>query len=250
MLTTHEAFEARTGDGAAGVFLLCEHATERLPSPWRWPDEDEHLKGTHWAFDPGARALTLELASALNAGAVLARHTRLLIDPNRDELHRDLFRLVADGQEVALNRALSGPERTIRLERYYRAFHFAVDRALTRDPAPVLLSLHTFSALYEGEARSMAMGVLFNDDEPAARRLGAHLEQEFSGVAYNEPWSGREGLMYSVETHARRHRRVAIELELRNDLALDPRFRGRLVASLVRYFSPSRPTSSERLQGR
>jgi len=65
------------------IILTCEHASERMPEPFRFPEEDAWLVGTHWAYDLGAADLTRELADAIGAAAVLSRFSRLLIDPNR-----------------------------------------------------------------------------------------------------------------------------------------------------------------------
>jgi predicted N-formylglutamate amidohydrolase len=236
MLEVCESHEVVRGAVEAPVFLSCEHASERLPAPFTWPEGDRRLVGTHWAYDLGARELTLELAAALNASAVLSRFTRLLADPNRPEDHGDLFRAVAEGEPVLLNQAVSASERELRLSRYHRPYHAAVDAELGRVRAPVLLAIHSFTPLYEGKVRTVELGVLFDREEQAAEALGAALAAELPGVAYNEPWSGKAGLMYSCERHAERHGRLALELEVRQDLAVMPEYRARLIDVLVRHF--------------
>jgi predicted N-formylglutamate amidohydrolase len=235
-LVVQEAFEDVKGELDAPIFLTCEHASDRLPGPWQWPVQDTRLLGTHWAFDLGAREVTLELAAALRASAVLSRFTRLLVDPNREEQHRDLFRGSAEGAEILLNRALDPRQREVRLSRYYRPFHVAVDRALAQTRAPILLSVHSFTPLYEGVTREVQLGVLFNKEEAAAERLVDALSRSFEGVARNEPWSGRDGLIFSAESHAERHGRIPLEIEVRQDLATDPAYRSKLVAVLSAYF--------------
>ncbi len=235
--SVHEAFESIVGRPEAPIFLTCEHASEILPDPWLWSEDDRRLIGTHWAYDLGAREVTIELAQALNASAVLSRFTRLLIDPNRDESNPDLLRRVADGQAVELNQEVTAQERARRLEAYYRPFHAAVDRALSETAAPVLLSVHTFTPVYEGQIREVELGVLFNRELKAAHGLGEALSASFSGVAYNEPWSGLDGLIFSAEKHADKYGRCALELEIRQDRAEDPVYRAKLVNVLAEYFA-------------
>lgn len=235
-VVVEEAFEKRVGASRAPIFLTCEHASQRLPEPYRFPEADQHLIGTHWAYDLGARELTLELADALDASAVLSRFSRLLIDPNREEDHPDLLRSVAEGKPVALNQHVTAQERERRVKAYYRPFHEAIDAELSAVAAPVLLSVHSFTPVYEGQVRKVELGVLFNREEAAARELGRALEREFDGVAYNEPWSGKVGLIFSAESHAERHGRCALELEIRQDLAEKPDYRARLVQVLARFF--------------
>lgn len=236
-LVVEEAFEEIRGAPDAPIFLTCEHASDRLPGPWQWPVQDTRLLGTHWALDLGAREVALELAIALRASAVCSRFSRLLVDPNREEHHGDLFRRSADGAEILLNRDVTPSDSEARLAGYYRPFHAAVDRALSSSRAPVLLSVHSFTPLYEGVAREVQLGVLFNREERAADELVRALSSRFDGVAHNEPWSGREGLIFSAESHAERHGRVALEIEVRQDLATDPEYRAKLVSVLAAYFS-------------
>lgn len=235
-LQTFEAYELVTGDPTAPVFLTCEHASQRMPAPWVWPEHDRRLLDTHWAYDLGAREVTLELADALGASAVLSRFSRLLIDPNRQDNHDDLFRSLADGEPVLLNIGLEQAERERRITHYHRPYHDAVDAALAATRAPVLLSIHSFTPVYQGEVRSVELGVLFNHEEQAALALGATLSARFANVAYNEPWSGRMGLIYAAERHAERHGRVALELEVRQDRAIDRAYRRELVAALAEHF--------------
>lgn len=231
--TRSHAVEELAGAREAPLFLTCEHASQLLPEPWRWHARDERLVGTHWAYDLGARELTLELAAVLGASAVLSRFTRLLVDPNRDEEHGDLFRAHADGEPVLLNASIADDERARRIAEYHRPYHAAVDGALVASDAPVLLSIHSFTPRYQGEVREVELGVLFNHDEEHATLLGQKLAQHFPQVAYNEPWSGRLGLIYAAERHAERHGRRALELEVRQDRALDPDYRAALVRAIA-----------------
>jgi predicted N-formylglutamate amidohydrolase len=222
----------RMGRGA-GVIVTCEHASERLPAPWQWPREDRWLLGTHWAFDLGAASLTREYAETVGCVAVLARFTRLLCDPNRPESSPTLFRTEAEALPVHLNAHLDDAERERRLERYYRPFHEAVSREVAATHADVLLAMHTFTPVYDGFVRELEVGVLFDHEEALAERLVRGIADAGFLVEPNEPYSGREGLIHVAHTHAERHGRRAIEIEVRQDLATDPAFRARFVPVLA-----------------
>jgi predicted N-formylglutamate amidohydrolase len=168
--------------------------------------------------------------------AVLSRFSRLLADPNRPEDHETLFRAMAEGEPVELNASITPEEREIRLDGYYRPFHEAVDREVAATHAPILLAMHTFTPLYEGNPRALEVGVLFDREEALALRLVELFRSAGLRAAPNEPYSGRAGLIHVVERHARTHDRRAIEMEVRQDLAVDPAFRARflpLLAELV-----------------
>lgn len=223
--------------GAGPILITCEHATQRMPPGWSWPDEDRWLMDSHWAYDIGARDIVLELRRALGATAVLSRYSRLLIDPNRIEDSPTLFRTRAEGRPVHLNTALlDDAERARRIEHLLRPYHAGLDMAVRESRAPTLLAIHSFTEVYEGQPRELEVGVLFDRDEGLATRVAEALARKHLEVALNEPYSGKNGLMYSVDRHARAHSREAVELEVRQDLAADPAFRATFVEWLAEIF--------------
>jgi predicted N-formylglutamate amidohydrolase len=237
MREIHDAYEAIAGAPKTSVFLTCEHASERLPAGYSWPEADRWLVGTHWAYDLGAADIVRELAEALEAPAVLSRFSRLLIDPNRSKDDATLFREEAEGRRVFLNTDLTDEERARRIQGYYVPFHEAIDGNLGPHGAEILFSIHSFTPVYEGETRPMEIGVLFNTQDDLGQRATRHLEDAGFVTVENEPYSGKAGLIYSAEHHAGNHDRKALELEVRQDLSVQPEFRARLVDALARFFS-------------
>ena len=234
VVETEEAFEIVRGGTEGGVFVTCEHASERMPEPWSWPDADRRLLGTHWASDLGAADLAREYAAETRTVAVLSRFSRLLCDPNRGELEPSLFRDVAERAPVHLNREISPSDRERRLHHYHRPFRAAVAREIDRHQGlHTLLSVHSFTPLYEGQPRWLEIGVLFDREE----ELGEQLVSAFARAGFhtrpNEPYSGKDGLIHSAALHADRVGIRAVELEVRQDLAVDPAFRARLLAVLA-----------------
>ncbi len=224
-------------DAQAPLLLSCEHASQALPG-WSLPDEDHWLVGTHWAYDLGAAELTRELAELTGAAAVLAGFSRLVVDPNRPLDSPTLFRDRAEGRSIAFNRALDDAERERRIG-CWRAYHEALDRMFATSRAPLALSLHTFTPLYEGASRSMEIGVLFDREEALAAELHRRLSAAGFAARLNEPYSGREGLIYAVDRHATDHGRRALELELRQDLSVDPAVRRRIARVLADFAQAS-----------
>ena len=235
--TLGDAAEVIGGRADVSVVLCCEHASERLPGRWRWSPSDARLAGTHWAFDLGAADLTRELADRLGAPAVLARFSRLLVDPNRPEDSPTLFRDVAEGLPVELNVSLREEDRVQRLAEFYRPYHAALDATVQASLAPVLFSVHPFTDEYEGQPRAMELGVLYNHEDALGLALHAHLVSDGYRALANEPYSGKDGFMHSADTHSLRHRRRAVELEVRQDLCVDPAYRARLVRSLEAFLT-------------
>jgi predicted N-formylglutamate amidohydrolase len=235
LVEENESFASYVFGETSGVIVTCEHASEGVPEGWRWPTEDARLRGTHWAFDLGAEAVALEYAEAVKARLVCARFSRLLADPNRPEGSPTLFRPICDGVPVVLNTGITDADREARLTRLYRPLHRAIDQAARLSTtAHTLFSIHSFTPLYEGQPRTMEVGVLFDKEESLAAALMMALDDAGFAVRANEPWSGKDGLMYVADTHSAAHQKRALELEVRQDLAVDPAFRARLIPVLAR----------------
>ncbi len=213
-----EAYEVLAGADPR-LLLTCEHASARLPQPWAWPEADAWIQGTHWAIDLGARELTLDLSRALDAPAVLARFSRLLIDPNRPLDSATLIRDEAEGRALHLNRGIEPADRARRIDDYYRPYHQRIDQALRERAQAALLSVHTFTPVYDGAARSMEIGVLFERCPELGERFAAQLRAGGWSTAVNEPYSGADGFAFSPEDHGARHRPPSASGAVRQNVA-------------------------------
>ncbi len=229
------AYEIFVGTGGeAPLLITCEHASNRLPEPWQWHPQDQRLVDTHWAWDPGAADVVRELADEVGAAAVLARFTRLLVDPNRPLDASDLFRELCDDQPVALNLDITESDRHRRLSLYYEPYHDAIDTVIAERRPDFLLAIHSFTPLYEGHNRSVEIGVLHCDQPELASRWRDLLAESGMDVRVNEPYSGGDGFMYSPWRHASNAGCPGLELELRQDLLAHNDRRAELV-EWIRY---------------
>ncbi len=233
----HTAVETIVGDGNERFVLTCEHAGVALPPPWRWSEEDMWLVDTHWACDIGAAAFTRVLAAHAAAPAVLSTFTRLLVDPNRPLDSDTLFRGEAEGRAIALNASVDQAEAARRLDGFYWPYHRAASRMVGASRAEVVLGIHTFTSNYEGNSRSLEVGVLFDREDELGSRLVDHLRQAGFVAAPNEPYSGKEGLAYSPVLHADEFGKRALEIEARQDLIVDAEFSRQLADSLSQFLS-------------
>ena len=230
-----DACEVVAAPGPSALVLSCEHASVRLPDGWSWPAEDRWLLEQHWSHDIGAAALTREIARAAAAPAVLAGFSRLLVDPNRPLDSDTLFRAHADDRPVHLNRHVDADDRK-RREAYWHGYHQQVAAMAAGPGAEVIFAVHSFTPSYEGAARSFEIGVLFDEEEALATELAAALSP-FASTRLNEPYSGKEGLIYAADRHAREHGLRAIEIEVRQDRIIDPAFRAQIVAATLKVLA-------------
>ncbi len=231
--------------GAAGRrpwLLVCDHAGRAFPAALARLGLPIEATWRHIAWDLGAGALACALAERLDAPAILANYSRLVVDCNRRLEDPSAFAVHGDGDRIPGNEALTDQDRCRRAVACYRPYHEAIASHLAaqraRALAPVLVAVHSFTPVFRATARPWHVGVLWDHDDRIARPLLAHLRREPGlVVGDNEPYSGRYPADYTVWEHAGREGRPVICLEVRQDLLLTPagvaEWSGRLAAALL-----------------
>lgn len=216
------------------ILLTCEHASNHLPEPYSWHEDDLQFKDTHWGYDIGAREATIELAHKIGSVALLTKVSRLLIDFNRLVCSDSLIRTHCDGVQLQLNKELDVHERYRRINDFHVPFYHVLGEVTGHVDPEFVFSVHTFTPNYQGSIREVQIGVLHEDENrDIAHHMVKELRYQGFDARYNEPWSGEKGIMagnvaarsYNMD----RPRTRGIELEIRNDLASDPGTRGSIV---------------------
>lgn len=220
-----ESFIRIAGNQAAGVILLCDHARNALPPEYGAlglpPGEFER----HIAYDIGAEAVTRGLAARLEAIALLAGYSRLLIDPNRGLDDPTLIMKLSDGAVVPGNRDIDDAERQRRIDRYYLPYHTAITQEIEALIAarirPILVSIHSFTPAWKDVRRPWHAGILWDRDGRLPRLLLAGLRRDTSlVVGDNEPYHGAlEG--DTLNTHGTKRGLAHALIEIRQDLIAD-----------------------------
>jgi len=191
-----DTYVVLAGAADAGVVLVCDHAGNAFPPDYGTlglpPTELER----HIAYDIGAAGVTRAMAEVLGAPAVLSRYSRLLIDPNRGADDPTLIMRLSDGAIVPGNRHVDARERERRIAAYYTPYHTAIDATLDTciqsGRPPILVSIHSFTHNWRGNARPWQIGILWDKDPRLARPLIAALERQGDLiVGDNEPYTGR-----------------------------------------------------------
>jgi predicted N-formylglutamate amidohydrolase len=193
---TFEPVEIVKGRLDSGILLIADHAMRHLPLEYGRLGLDEAQFERHIAYDIGVEGLTRSLASALGCPAVMARFSRLLIDPNRGEDDPTLIRQLYDGAVIPGNYPLSEAERARRIVQYYQPFRQSVlltaaEMQGKSDAPPVVISVHSFTPSMGGRARPWHAGILWDKDPRAALPLIGML-RDGPGliVGDNEPYDG------------------------------------------------------------
>ena len=216
-------FEIIEGDRTKGLVLVADHAGRALPDEYGSLGLPASEFERHIAYDIGVEAVTRALARLTDAPAVMARFSRLLIDPNRGEDDPTLIRQLYDGTVIAANYPMSEAERQRRLDRYYRPYHDALGSmvasvAAETQAAPLLFSVHSFTPSMQGRARPWHVGLLWDRDDRAVAPLLDMLRADPAlVVGDNEPYDGalRGDTMFR---HAIGNGYAHVLVEIRQDL--------------------------------
>ena len=161
--------------GASHFVLVCEHASNVIPGRLDGLGLEDRVLASHAAYDIGALAVARKMSGLLDATLVHQRFSRLVYDCNRPPEAPDAMAARSEIFDIPANAALSEEQRTARTNEIYRPFHDAVEAAveerLGRGTAPVLVTIHSFTRIYNGRRREVDLGILDDLDT----RLSEHL---------------------------------------------------------------------------
>lgn len=200
-----------------GILVISDHASNRVPDDVDL-GIDPALLDEHIAIDIGVAGVAERLALRPGIAAFLGNVSRLVCDYNRPEGSPAIIPIASDGHAVPGN-DLSHAAHEARLDRYYRPYHAALADLLDRVPPALILSLHSFTpqlASNPEQQRPWQVGVLYNQDERAARVAIPLLEAEGLVVGDQEPYSGKL-LNASMNRHAEAEGRPYLGIEVRQD---------------------------------
>ena len=183
------------------------------------------------------------ISNALDAPAVLAGYSRLIVDCNRPPYHEESIRGESDGWVIPGNQALDELDRRARLACFFDPYHEAIAAMLAgfraRGVEPLVVSVHTFTPLMAGVLRPWHVGVLWDQDAASARYMIDGLGAiEGVVVGDNQPYSGRHPADYTVDHHAEARGLRHVCIEIRQDQLESPAGVERWVRIMARLLRP------------
>lgn len=210
--------------GKARVLLACYHASHAFPSSMNRLGLDERALKRHIAIDLGAAEATRGLALHLDAPAILAGYSRLVVDLNRHLEDPTAFLAVSDGEFVPGNHGLTAEDKERRARCFFWPYHHAIARRLdefrSRGIAPALIAIHSFTPFFDQENRPWQIGILWDKDPRIALPLMEALRVRGVCVGDNQPYSGRSPEDYTIDQHAEKTGLPHVSIEIRQDLLL------------------------------
>lgn len=209
---------------AQGRFLLvCEHASNHVPSEFRRLGLPKAALRRHIAWDIGAASVTECLSRQLNSPAVLCGISRLVIDCNRQPTSPDLIPTVIDGTPIPGNSTVSPDARKTRIERWFDPYHEEIEhilqQRLARGRETVFVAVHSMTPNLGGQDRPWAIALSSHTNRQLSDPVLAALRgQGDLLVGDNTPYRIDPLIDYSVPFHAIRRGLPHLQVEFRQDL--------------------------------
>lgn len=220
--------------GAGRGLLVCEHASRFIPAALGGLGLDAAAACSHAAWDIGAMELSVELSGALDAPLVYSRISRLVYDCNRPPHRADAMPAQSEVFAIPGNTGLSDTERTRRTRDVYHPFRQLLSETLDARPGPtVLITIHSFTPVYQGRTRDVELGILHDSDDRAARILLRAVRDSGLRAALNEPYSATDGVTHTLREHAIARGLPNVMIEVKNDLIDTPAGVNRLAGLLA-----------------
>lgn len=203
----------------SNIFLTCEHASQNIPHEYGTLglsyDDLSHSKDL---YDPGSREMTMYLEDQLQSSALYADVSRLVIDYNRRlnalTKHNNTYHSCPLKTELLVEK--NGCENMMHIPRnifaseddfdqeekmryekyaipYINTAYNVLDELRNKHKKTYIVQVHSFFPRYNGQDRSVDIGVLYDQAEEPAERIVKYLKGHTSLlVAGNDPWSMKD----------------------------------------------------------
>ncbi len=220
---TPPVFPPAITQGAASadpaIVLVCEHASNALPDAFGTLGLSVTERQAHVAWDPGALGVAQALQRLLRADLVAGTVSRLLYDCNRPPEAESAYPARSEVFDIPGNRDLSADAKAARVAAIYQPFSTTLDRVMAARGQGILVTVHSFTPVYNGQPRSCEIGILHDNDS----RLADLMLQDWPSDAplraeRNVPYGPEDGVTHTLRKHGIAKGWPNVMLEIRNDL--------------------------------
>jgi len=210
-------------NGASPFFLTCDHAGKIIPKSLGRLGVPESELDRHIAWDIGIRAVSEQIAEALDATVVMQVYSRLVIDCNRDPLVPSSIPEISESTPIPGNMNLDPADRRARQREILAPYHARITHELeqrTEASRPtIIVSMHSFTPVFKDVVRPWHVGVLYNRDKALAAIFLDLLRRERGlVVGDNEPYFVSDLTDYTIPIHGEKRSLPHVEIEIRQDL--------------------------------
>jgi predicted N-formylglutamate amidohydrolase len=223
------------------VLVVADHASPFFPASLNQLGLADWVVERHVAWDIGVDKLARFLADELDAQAILAGFSRLIIDPNRNPADATAIPEISDGISIPGNIDLDARQKALRIQSFFAPYHDKIAQRLGRFSengiVPAMISVHTCSPVFNRVVRPWHVGIMWDKDPRIPVPMIKQLEK-MDGVCVgdNEPYSGRHPHDFTIDHHAEPPGLPHVGIEVRQDLVREEdgarKWAGILAASL------------------
>lgn len=215
--------------GKVNVVIVGDHAGDAIPhrlGSLGLTDED---RARHIAVDIGSRDIGMNMSDKLDAPAIFANYSRLVVDLNRGTGNPTQIAETSDHTQVPGNTRLPESRKAQRISEIFLPYHQAVRQVtndfLNEEKVPLLIFVHSFTPEMDNAKRPWHIGVLWNRNDDLSQRYTSQLRKDNPEllVGENKPYSLLNPLSgNTIERHAEARGLPHLVLEFRQDLVDTP----------------------------
>lgn len=218
--------EIENPGGASRFFFICEHAGRAIPGKLGNLGLGEGDLSNHIAWDIGAASVARQLADGFDAPLVLQHYSRLVVDCNRPPRSPAAMPVISERTEIPGNRNISEREREERIEAIFDPFHDAItgllDERVASGMEPIIVSVHSFTRIYEDFERPWHFGAQYNRAPVLSRRINQLMARDERWcIGDNLPYPVNDDTHYTIPVHGEQRGLPHTMLEIRNALIED-----------------------------
>ncbi|MEP1535602.1 MAG: N-formylglutamate amidohydrolase [Paracoccaceae bacterium] len=208
----------------APVLLVCEHASNFIPEPLDNLGLTDDVRHSHIAWDPGALGVSTRLAEHMNAPLVAGCVSRLVYDCNRPPTAHDAVPARSEIYDVPGNQNLTKDALTQRATEVYVPFRDCLSAEIARRPmVQILVTIHSFTPIYNGTPREVGIGILHGDDDRFASQMMSQMPASDHLIELNQPYGPSDGVAHTLNLHGAQNGLLNVMIEIRNDLITSPK---------------------------
>jgi predicted N-formylglutamate amidohydrolase len=212
--------------GQSPFLFTSDHYGRLIPKPLGDLGLPESELVRHIAWDIGIAGVAERVSNLLGAHLIAQRYSRLVIDCNRPPGVASSIPLLSEATTIPGNEGLAREDVQTRrraiFDPYHRRIDEVIDQRLAAKRPTILVSLHSFTAVYAGVARPWHIGTLYHRDRILPPLLLKALRAEGDlVVGDNEPYAVSDETDYTIPVHGEARALVNSGIEIRQDLIAD-----------------------------
>lgn len=219
-------FSVYNEKGRLDCLIVADHCSNLVPDKLNQLGLSDTSLLQHYAYDIGTEHLVKAVADLLNAPAIMAGYSRLVVDVNRDLSHDTLFSTQAFDPDQGVinipgNKDLTEEQRQQRIDAFYMPYDDAIrrhiDSVFLKGIIPVVISIHSFTRYFYKIQRPWDLGVLWAQDNRLVEPITSFFEERRFNVGHNQPYDYRFVSGSTTIRHAESRRLPSVTLEFCND---------------------------------